>query len=137
MLQRNPSDDCAVHAANALTGVAAGVDGVRPDLASRLAAEDGLVLALAACAQQCSSQYAVTAVRALAAVACAGGADLASLVGRTQGAIPALVRALREADDGGLAIIPLNALATIAAASPQDLGRRVLDAGAAGAAVAA
>ena len=140
MLQRGPSDGYAINAANALANMAAGVDGLRADLAARLAAEDGLVLALAAFAQQCSSMHVVTAGHALAAiVACTtqGGGDLASLVGRTEGAIPALVRALREADNAGVAIPAVGALDTIAAASPQDLGRRVLEAGTADAAVAA
>jgi hypothetical protein len=136
MLQRGPGDNAAVNATCALGNMAAGVDGLRPDLASRLAAEDGLLLALAAFAQRGSS-HATTAVRALVGiVACTlqCGDELASLVGSTEGAIPALVRAVREGEHAAIAI---RALATIVAASPRDLGRRVQDAGAADAAVAA
>jgi hypothetical protein len=138
MLQRGGRGDSAArNAAYALADMAVGLDGRRPDLASRIAAEDGLLPALAAFAQRSDGLEAGAAVRALAAVACAGGDDLTSLVGRTEGAIPALVRDLEEDGNTGFGILALVALRTIAAASPQDLGRRVLDAGAADVAAAA
>jgi hypothetical protein len=139
LLQHGPGDNAALNASRAVAGMAAGLDGLRPDLAARLAAKDGLLLTLAASAQRFSGLQASQAVLGLAnIVACTpqGGSDLASLVGRTEGAIPALVRALREGDDDRLALLVMLALTTIAAAGPQDLGQRILDAGTAHAAVA-
>jgi hypothetical protein len=134
MLQLGPHKQSA---ATVLSGMAMGVDGRRPDLAARLAAEDGLLPALASFAQRASGLQAGAAAHALAIIARVGGTGIASLVGRTEGAIPALVRALRQGFHVRVSSLTLDALRTIAAASPQDLGRRILDAGAADAAVAA
>jgi hypothetical protein len=138
MMRRGPGDNAAQNAVRAVDTMVLGDDGVRPDLATHLAAEDGLLPALAAFAQRCSGLAATAPARVLAVIASAGGVDLASLVGGTEGVVPALVRALRG-DDGAsrVGLAALDALGTIAAASPQDLGRRVLDAGAADGAVEA
>jgi hypothetical protein len=137
LLRRGPDNSPGYHAACVLCDMAAGDDGDRPDLAARVAAEDGLLPALAAFAHRTSSQEAIPAVRALAAIARAGGDRVASRVGRSAGAVPALVRALREGGGATVAIPALEALATIADASPPDLRLHILDAGAADAAVAA
>jgi hypothetical protein len=77
MLQWDAGDLGAFHAACAISNMAAGVDGLRPELAARLAAEEGLVLALAGFAQSSSSADFAPAACALAAMANAGGEDLA------------------------------------------------------------
>ena len=137
MLQRGAGDGSALHAVGALSRMVAGDDGVRQELAVCLAAEKGIVPALAAFAQSSSGMNTAVAARALSAMACAGGNDFANLVGSTQGTIPALVRALsREAGDAKAATMAAKALEAIAAASPERLGRRVLDAGGAATAVA-
>jgi hypothetical protein len=136
MLQWGAGDRAAGFGACAIASMVVGVDGLRPELAARLAAEEGLVPALAGYAQS-SGAGAVPAANTLVAMACAGGKDLTNLVGGTEGAIPALVRALsREA--GGAKVEPaaMIALEAIVTASPERLGRRVLDAGAVAAAVA-
>jgi hypothetical protein len=142
VLQAGAADLVASQAVRALESMAVGVDGLRPELAARLAAEEGLIAALAAFAQS-SSGVAVAvqpvAARTLSAMACAGGNDLANLVGSTEGTIPALVRAISR-EVGDATIVPVlmaaKALEAIAATSPERLGRRVLDAGAAAAAMA-
>jgi hypothetical protein len=135
MLQ-GPGDETAFSAVCVLAGMVEGGDHLRrPNLASRFAAEDGLLPALAAFARRASGQEAIQAVHTLAIIACSGGDGLASLVDRTEGAIPALVRALREGEGTRVASTALDALLTIAAASPQHLGRRIQDAGAADAVV--
>jgi hypothetical protein len=137
MLQWGAGDRGAYHAPCTIASMAVGVGGLRPELGARLAAEEGLVPALAGFAQSSSGADAVPAANALAAMASTGGEDLANLVGSTEGAIPALVRALsREAGGAKVASAAMTALEAIAAASPERLGRRVLDAGAVAAAVA-
>jgi hypothetical protein len=137
MLKWGVGDFGAFYAVHALSNMAVGVDGLRPELAARLAAEEGLLLGLAAFAQSSSGTAAASAAQTLAVLATAGDSDLANLVGGTEGAIPALVRALsREAGDATVVIAAMAALEAVAAASPERLGRRMLDAGTVAAAVA-
>ncbi|GBG00050.1 hypothetical protein Rsub_12875 [Raphidocelis subcapitata] len=129
--------DAAVAAAAALLWMAADKNGdARPEVVRRIAAEGGLLPALAAAVQRGGSA-ARDSIGVLTAVVSVGEEQLVRLLSAAEGVIPALVGAVRTSTVVATALNAANALGEIAATSPQDLGRRVLDAGAAEAAVEA
>ncbi|GBF88838.1 hypothetical protein Rsub_01739 [Raphidocelis subcapitata] len=130
--------DAAVAAAAALFWMAFDNDGEpRSEVVRLLAAEEGLLPALAAAAVQRGGDAARNSIGVLAAFAFVREERLVRLLSAAEGVIPALVSAVRSSADVEAALNAADALVHIATTSPQDLGRRVLDAGAAEAAVEA
>ncbi|GBF88829.1 hypothetical protein Rsub_01730 [Raphidocelis subcapitata] len=127
----------AVFAAAALFNVAVGENGSRTEMLRRLAAEEGVLPALAAAATHSGGDAAHNSIGVLAAIACVEEERLVRLLSAAEGVIPALVGVVRTRADVETALLSAIALQQIAATSPQDLGRRVLDAGAAEAALEA
>ncbi|GBF92436.1 hypothetical protein Rsub_04540 [Raphidocelis subcapitata] len=129
--------DAAVASVEALAGMAVG-DGrcPRPDVLRRLAAEEGVLLALAAAAQS-GGRVAHPSVRVLTAISSLPEEQIARMLCGVESMVPALVSVVRTSADALTVRFAAHALKHIAATSPQDLGRRVLDAGAAEAAVEA
>ncbi|GBF89415.1 hypothetical protein Rsub_01987 [Raphidocelis subcapitata] len=128
--------DAAPAAASALLCVATDGSSPRPEVLRRLAAEEGVLPALAAAVQR-GGVTGPNSLCLLSAAVLVGEEQLVRLVSGAEGVIPALVSAMRTIADEATALYAARALEQIAATSPQDLGRSVLDAGAAEAAVQA
>ncbi|GBF89413.1 hypothetical protein Rsub_01985 [Raphidocelis subcapitata] len=128
--------DAASAAATALFYVAADRNGPRPELLRRLAAEEGVLPALAAAVQR-GGDAAVGSLCLLSSFAWVGEEQLVRLWSGAEGVLPALVSVVRTSANDGNVLYAADALEQIAATSPQDLGRSVLDAGAAEAVVQA
>ncbi|GBF92435.1 hypothetical protein Rsub_04539 [Raphidocelis subcapitata] len=108
----------------------------RPDVLCRLAAEEGVLPALAAAAQS-GGLVARESARVITAISTLPEEQIARMLCGVEGVVPTLVSVVRTSTDALTVRLAAYALKHIAATSPQDLGRRVLDAGAAEAAVEA
>ncbi|GBF89411.1 hypothetical protein Rsub_01983 [Raphidocelis subcapitata] len=128
--------DAAAAAASALLCVATDGSSPRPEVLRRLAAEEGVLPALVAAVQR-GGVTGPNSLYLLSAVVLVEEERLVGLLSGAEGVIPALISAMRTSADEATALNAARALAQIAATSPQDLGRSVLDAGAAEAVVQA